>query len=149
MTTSRFGAIAVHVLATVGVLFWIVTFIRTALDHTDASVLQVGLLALVLGGAHALISLSTTRGSIAAIWLTVFVFFSDSLLGIFVNPMAFLLAGFPVVLFLAVMLSRRFVALSRYVVILPAFGLLLGALTLMVIGTWEVFVSNWWKARLN
>jgi len=38
---------------------------------------------------------------------------------------------------------RRFVELSRYVVILPAFGSLLGALTLMVIGTWEVFVSIW------
>ncbi len=38
---------------------------------------------------------------------------------------------------------RRFVELSRYVVILPAFGSLLGALTLMLIGTWEVFVSIW------
>lgn len=107
MTTSRFGAIAVHVLATIGVAFWVVTFIRTALDQIDASVVKVGLLALVLGGSHALISMSTTRGSVAAIWLTVFVFVSDSLLGIFVNPMAFLLAGFTVVLFIAVMLSRR------------------------------------------
>ena len=107
MTTSRFGAIAVHVLATIGVVFWVVTFVRTALGEIDASVIQVGLLALVLGGAHALISVATTRGSAAAIWLTVFVFISDSLLGIFVNPMAFLLSGFTVVLFLAVMLSRR------------------------------------------
>ena len=107
MTTSRFGAIAVHVLATIGVVFWVVTFARTALGQIDASVIQVGLLALVLGGAHALISVATTRGSAAAIWLTVFVFISDSLLGIFVNPMAFLLSGFTVVLFLAVMLSRR------------------------------------------
>jgi uncharacterized membrane protein YqhA len=38
---------------------------------------------------------------------------------------------------------RRFVELSRYVVVLPAFGSLLGALTLMLIGTWEVFVSIW------
>lgn len=36
---------------------------------------------------------------------------------------------------------RRFVELSRYVVILPAFGSLLGALILMLIGTWQVFVS--------
>ena len=107
MTTSRFGAIAVHVLAAVGVLFWIATFVRTALGQIDASVAQVGLLALVLGGAHALISMSTTRGSVAAIWLTVFVFVSDSLLGIFVNPMAFFLAGFTVVLLIAVVLSRR------------------------------------------
>ena len=107
MTTSRFGTIAVHVLATIGVIFWVVTFVRTALGQIDASVVQVGLLALVLGGAHALISISTTRGSAAAIWLTVFVFISDSLLGIFVNPMAFLLAGFTVILFIAVMLSRK------------------------------------------
>lgn len=36
---------------------------------------------------------------------------------------------------------RRFVELSRYVVILPVLGSLLGALTLMLIGTWEVFKS--------
>jgi hypothetical protein len=107
MTTSRFGTITVHILATVGVLFWIVTFARVALGDGDAPIVQVGLLALVLGGAHALISISTTRGSKAAIWLTVFVFVSDSLLGIFVNPMAFLLSGFTVVLFVAVLLSRK------------------------------------------
>jgi hypothetical protein len=107
MTKRRSGAIAVHVLATVGVVFWVVTFTRTALGHIDASVVQVGLLALILGGAHALISMSTTRRSMAAIWLTVFVFVSDSLLGIFVNPMAFLLVGFTVVLFIAVLLARR------------------------------------------
>jgi len=38
---------------------------------------------------------------------------------------------------------RRFVELSRYVVVLPAFGSLLGAVTLMLIGTWEVFISIW------
>ena len=107
MTTNRFGTIGVHILATIGVVFWFVTFARTALGQIDASVVQVGLLALVLGGAHALISISTTRGSAAAIWLTVFVFISDSMLGIFVNPMAFLLSGFTVVLLIAVMLSRK------------------------------------------
>ena len=107
MLTNRFWAIAVHVLATIGVVFWIVTFTRTALGDIDASLAQVGLLALVLGSAHAFISISTTRGSAAAIWLTIFVFISDSLLGIIVDPMAFLLSGFTVVLFVAVMLSRR------------------------------------------
>jgi hypothetical protein len=106
-TMQTLGVKAVHVLATIGVVFWVVTFARTALGQIDASVVLVGLLALVLGGAHALISISTTRGSAAAIWLTVFVFISDSLLGILVDPMAFLLAGFTVVLLLAVMLSRR------------------------------------------
>ena len=38
---------------------------------------------------------------------------------------------------------RRFVELSRFVVILPAFGSLLGAFVLMLIGVWEVFTSIW------
>ena len=101
------GAIAVHVIAAMGVVFWIVTFVRAAMGDIDAPLVLVGLLALVLGGAHVLISISTTRGSAAAIWLTVFVFISDSLLGVFVDPMAFLLAGFTVVLFVAVLLSRK------------------------------------------
>jgi len=107
MTSRRLGAIAVHFIAAIGVVFWIVTFVSAAMGGIDAPLVQVGLLALVLGGAHVLISITTTRGSVAALWLTVFVFISDSLLGIFVNPMAFLLSGFTVVLFIAVMLSRR------------------------------------------
>ena len=107
MTTGRLGAIAVHVIAAMGVVFWIVTFVRAAMGEIDAPLVQVGFLALVLGGAHVLISITTTRGSAAALWLTVFVFISDSLLGVFVDPMAFLLAGFTVVLFVAVLLSRN------------------------------------------
>jgi uncharacterized membrane protein YqhA len=38
---------------------------------------------------------------------------------------------------------RRLVELSLYVVILPAFGSLLGAFVLMLIGVWEVFTSIW------
>jgi uncharacterized membrane protein YqhA len=41
------------------------------------------------------------------------------------------------------MYMRRFVELSRFVVILPAFGSLLGAFVLMLIGVWEVFTSIW------
>ncbi len=37
---------------------------------------------------------------------------------------------------------RRFIELSRYVVILPALGSLLGAFVLMLIGMWEVFSST-------
>ena len=107
MTTGRLGAIAVHVIAAMGVVFWIVTFVSAAMGDIDAPLVLVGLLALVLGGAHVLISVTTTRGSAAALWLTVFVFISDSLLGVFVDPMAFLLAGFTVVLFVAVLLSRK------------------------------------------
>lgn len=38
---------------------------------------------------------------------------------------------------------RRFVELTRFIVILPAFGSLLGAFVLMLIGVWEVFISIW------
>ncbi len=38
---------------------------------------------------------------------------------------------------------RRFVELSRFVVILPVIGSLLGAFVLMLIGTWEVVNSIW------
>jgi hypothetical protein len=106
-STQTLGAIGVHFIAAMGVVFWIVTFVSAAMGDIDAPLVLVGLLALVLGGAHVLISITTTRGSAAAIWLTVFVFISDSLLGIFVNPMAFLRSGFTIVLFIAVMLSRR------------------------------------------
>ncbi len=107
MTLNRSSAIVVHVLAAIGVLFWVSMFIATLVENVDANVFAMLFLAVVLGGAHALISISTTRGSIASAWLTVFVFLSDSLLGIFVDPKAFLLVGFTVVLFIAVMLSRR------------------------------------------
>ncbi len=52
----------------------------------DFHVVQVIVLALVLGGAHALISVTTNRGSTINVWLTVFIFVSDFLLGIFVDP---------------------------------------------------------------
>ena len=107
MTSRRLGAIGVHFIAAMGVVFWIVTFVSAAMGDIDAPLVLVGLLALVLGGAHVLISITTTRGSAAALWLTVFVFISDSLLGVFVDPMAFLLSGFTVVLFVAVLLSRK------------------------------------------
>jgi uncharacterized membrane protein YqhA len=41
------------------------------------------------------------------------------------------------------MYMRRFVELTRFIVILPAFGSLLGAFVLMLIGVWEVFISIW------
>ncbi len=69
--------------------------------------MQVLVLALVLGGAHALISVTTNRGSTINVWLTVFVFISDFLLGIFVDPKAFVLVGFTLILFVAVLLSNR------------------------------------------
>ena len=63
------------------------------------------IVAFVLGSAHALISITTNRGSSINVWLAVFVFVSDFLLGIFVDPKAFVLVGLAVVLFAAALLS--------------------------------------------
>ena len=62
-------------------------------------------MAFALGSAHALISITTNRGSSINVWLAVFVLVSDSLLGLFVDPKAFVLVGLAVVLFAAALLS--------------------------------------------
>lgn len=99
--TSRFGPapiLAIHVLAAVGVLFWISQIVGSFLDGTRPwAVLLVGI---VLGGAHVLISRFTTlhsRRAFAAMW---FVVIGDSLLTIFVNWKAIGLVGFTIVLLL-------------------------------------------------
>lgn len=98
---GRFGPapiIAIHVLAAIGVLFWISQIVGAFVDgNRPVAVLIVGI---VLGGAHVLISRFTTlhsRKAFAAMW---FVVIGDSLLTIFVNWRAILLVGFTVVLLL-------------------------------------------------
>lgn len=98
---GRFGPapiIAIHVLAAIGVLFWISQIVGAFVDgNRPVAVLIVGI---VLGGAHVLISRFTTlhsRKAFAAMW---FVVIGDSLLTIFVNWQAILLVGFTVVLLL-------------------------------------------------
>jgi hypothetical protein len=99
--SRRFGPgpiIAIHILAIIGVLFWISQIVGAfvAGEHQWA-VLIVGI---ILGGAHVLISRFTTvhsRKAMAAMWV---VLIGDSLLTIFVNVEAILLVGFTVVLLL-------------------------------------------------
>lgn len=100
-TTPRFGPapiIAIHVLAAIGVLFWLSEIITTFVDQNHvAAVFVIGV---VLGGAHVLISYFTSRRSrraYAAMW---FVVIGDSLLTIFVNWHAIALVGFTIVLLL-------------------------------------------------
>lgn len=100
-TTGRFGPapiLAIHVLAAVGVLFWISQIIGAFIDGTRPwAVLLVGV---ILGGAHVLISRFTTMHSrrvFAAMW---FIVIGDSLLTIFVNWKAIALVGFTIVLLL-------------------------------------------------
>jgi hypothetical protein len=100
-TSSRFGPapiIAIHVLAAIGVLFWLSEIVSAFVDQTNAWL--VLLLGVVLGGAHVLISRFTSQHSkraFAAMW---FVVIGDTLLTIFVNWQAILLVGFTVVLLL-------------------------------------------------
>jgi hypothetical protein len=100
-TTGRFGPapiLAIHILAAVGVLFWISQIIGAFIDGARPwAVLVVGV---VLGGAHVLISRFTTlhsRKAFAAMW---FVVIGDSLLTIFVSWKAIGLVGFTIVLLL-------------------------------------------------
>lgn len=99
-STHRFGPtpiLLIHVLAFVGVAFWI-SMIVPALAGGDADAWQVVLVGLVLGGAHVAISMFTSRHSTRAIAAMWFVFIGDSLLAIFVDGRAVLLVLFTVVL---------------------------------------------------
>ncbi len=100
-TTGRFGPapiIAIHVLAAIGVVFWISEIITAFVDQNHVA--AVVFLGVVLGGAHVLISRFTSKHSrraFAAMW---FVVIGDSLLTIFVNWQAILLVAFTIVLLL-------------------------------------------------
>lgn len=99
---NRFGPapiITIHVLAFVGVLFWVSSIVQGILAGLPNgwAVVPVGI---VLGGAHVAISWLTTRHDrrvIAAMW---FVLISDALLAIFVNYLAVVLVLFTIVLLL-------------------------------------------------
>lgn len=93
--------IAIHVLASIGVLYWILQIFQ-ALTIGESS-LGTGLvstiaLAVVLGGAHVMTYIWSAQGSrrvYAAIWLIVI---GDSLLTIFVSTSAILLVMFTLVM---------------------------------------------------
>jgi len=91
--------VAIHVLAGVGVLFWL-SMIVTAVIGGSSNPAGVIVLGVILGGAHVLISWLTHRRSrlvYAAMW---FVLVSDAVLAIVVDRRAILLVLFTVVLLL-------------------------------------------------
>jgi hypothetical protein len=91
--------IAIHVLAGVGVLFWL-SRITQAFMGDMGNPWGVAILGTVLGGAHVAISWLTHRHSrlvYAAMW---FVLVGDSLLAMFVDPRAIALVLFTAILLL-------------------------------------------------
>lgn len=98
---GRFGPapiIAIHVLAAIGVLFWLSQIISAFVDGNHAWL--VLMLGIVLGGAHVLISRFTSQHSRKALGAMWFILIGDSLLTIFVNWQAILLVIFTIVLLL-------------------------------------------------
>ena len=101
VTSTRAPAsiIALHVLAGIGVLFWLSRAVL-AVTSGDPDVLPVLALAVVLGGAHVAVSVLTTRHSRRAILAMWFIAAGDLLLTIFVNEQAFILVAFTAIMLL-------------------------------------------------
>lgn len=99
---ERFGPspiIAIHVLAMIGVLFWLSTIVGAFIEDSSNK-WYVAMVGLVLGGAHVAISRFTSLHSTRAFVAMWFVFVGDSLLAIFVDWQAIALVLFTVVLLL-------------------------------------------------
>ncbi len=99
---ERFGPapiIAIHVLAIIGVLFWLSTIVGAFIEDSPSK-WYVAAVGLVLGGAHVAISRFTSLHSTRAFAAMWFVFVGDSLLSVFVDWQAIALVLFTVVLLL-------------------------------------------------
>lgn len=89
--------ILIHVLAYIGVAFWL-SMIVTAVTTASENAVGVVVVGVVLGSAHVGISVFTTRHNSTAIKAMWFVFVSDSFLALFVDYRAVVLVLFTVVL---------------------------------------------------
>lgn len=88
---------AIEVMGAIGIAFWVVTIIRSLIDDAAGS-LGVVVVGVVLGGAHVVVALAAARRSIAYVYAIGFIFFGDLALAIWVDPQAFALVAFTVVL---------------------------------------------------
>ena len=99
---ERFGPppiIAIHVLAIIGVLFWLSTIVGAFIDDSSSK-WYMAMVGVVLGGAHVAISRFTSLHSTRAFAAMWFVFIGDSLLAVFVDWQAIALVLFTIVLLL-------------------------------------------------
>jgi len=81
----------------IGIAFWAVTIVRTFIEGAG-NAFAVLLVGLVLGGAHAVVALGAHRRSVVYLYAIGYIFVGDLLLAIFVDPQAFALVAFTVVL---------------------------------------------------
>ena len=81
----------------IGIAFWMVTILRSVIDDAAGSldVLTVGV---ILGGAHLVVALAAHRRSSTYVYAIAFIFIGDLALAIWVDPQAFALVAFTVVL---------------------------------------------------
>jgi len=88
---------AIEVMGGIGIAFWVVTIVRSLIDDAAGS-LGVLIVGLILGGAHLVVALAAGRRSVAYIYAIAFIFIGDLALAIWVDPHAFALVAFTVVL---------------------------------------------------
>ena len=88
---------AIEFMGGIGIAFWAVTIVRTFIEGAG-NAFAVLLVGLVLGGAHAVVALGAHRRSVIYLYAIGFIFVGDLLLAIFVDPQAFALVAFTVVL---------------------------------------------------
>jgi hypothetical protein len=98
---------AIEAMGVIGIAFWVVTIGRSFVDGATNAVVVL-LVGLALGGAHAVVSIGAHRRSVSFIYAIGFIFVGDLLLALFVDPQAFALVAFTIVLgVLAAMPSSR------------------------------------------
>jgi len=81
----------------IGVAFWAVTIIQSLIADA-ASSLGVILVGVILGGAHVVVAVAAHRRSSIYLYAIGSIFFGDLALAIWVDPQAFALVAFTVVL---------------------------------------------------
>lgn len=104
--TSRSETV-VHILAVVGVTFWVAMIVAALAGKLTYSTPRVIGLGIILLAAHALISVNTRRQKPLAIALMWFVLVADAVLALLINPKAWLLVGASIILLIAGYSCRR------------------------------------------
>lgn len=90
---------AIHAIAWVGVAFWVVMVVRAFTGGEESRWSVLGL-AIVLGGAHVLVSVLASRRSPRLIWPMWVILVGDLLLSLLVTPKALVLVAATIALLL-------------------------------------------------